>query len=206
MKSSKHAEDWVHQFWEMMGVSIGYRYMMVEKHSSLILRRKKYRLQVMSLEVKEAQNGLVERQELVELSTACHLMPLECQSLIHSQNSKRSNMQTWNSSQANWAASLTRMNTAKRSTSAQSQNLDSRKSFKLLRIVAPHWILFCARSNLYSFIVAAACDNSALSVIYGLQRKNLDTSPLANYRAIADTTKRTESETRGNKKRKAGLI
>ena len=67
--------------------------------------------------------------------------------------------------------------------------------------------IFCARSNLDSFIMAAACDNSSLSVIYGLLRKNLDSSPLVNYHAIADTTKRTQSETpRDNKKRKAGLI
>ena len=62
------------------------------------------------------------------------------------------------------------------------------KVFEVIQDCIPSSVL-CLGSDLESFLVAASCENSALSVIYGLLRNNLDTSPLANYCAIVDQSK-----------------
>ena len=70
--------------------------------------------------------------------------------------------------------------------------------FQVIQDCIPSSVV-CSGSDIESFVVAASLENSALSVIYGLLRKNLDTSPLSNYCAIENQSEATES-----KKRKRG--
>lgn len=44
--------------------------------------------------------------------------------------------------------------------------------------------IVCSGAYIQSFVAAAACEHSAVSVIYYLLRENLDSSPLVNYHAM----------------------
>jgi hypothetical protein len=54
------------------------------------------------------------------------------------------------------------------------------KVSKVIQDCIPSSIV-CSGSYLQSFVAAAACENSVVSVIYYLLRRNLDSSSLANY-------------------------